>query len=82
MVNENNTRNQFLQEISFKENTTEAAILDKVIENVRLLKDMSIEELKKVNTAIKNRQSILERKRDSLKNDIAIEKFKANKKIL
>lgn len=77
MDNENNTRNQFLQEISFRENATEAAILDKVIGNVRLLKDMTIEELKKINTAIQNRQSILERKRDSLKNDIAIEKFKA-----
>lgn len=81
MYNENNTRNHFLQEISFRENTTEAAILDKVIGNVRLLKDMSIQELKKVNTAIQNRQSILERKRDSLKNDIAIEKFKAKKRL-
>ena len=77
---ENNKRVSFIEEISFKENATESAILDKVIENVYLLKDMSIEELKKVNTAIKNRQSRLERKRDSLKNDIAIEKFKAKKK--
>lgn len=80
MYNENNTRNNFLQEISFRENTTESALLDKVIENVQLLKDMSIEELKKVNIAIKNRQSILERKRDTLKNDIAIEKLKMKKK--
>lgn len=76
MLNENNKRNNFQQEISLRENTVESAMLDKVIQNVYLLKDMSIEELKKVNTAIQNRQSILERKRDSLKNDIAIEKFK------
>lgn len=80
MGNENNKRNNFLQEISFREDTTESVMLDKVIENVHLLKKMSIEELKKVNNAIKNKQSILERKRDSLKNDIAIEKFKAKKK--
>lgn len=80
MYNENNKRNNFLQEISFRENTTESALLDKVIENVQLLKDMSIEEIKKVNIAIKNRQSLLERKRDTLKNDIAIEKFKMKKK--
>lgn len=76
MLNENNKRNNFQQEISLRENTDGSAMLDKVIQNVYLLKDMSIEELKKVNTAIQNRQSILERKRDSLKNDIAIEKFK------
>lgn len=80
MENKNNKRNNFLQEISFREDTTESVMLDKVIENVHLLKKMSIEELKKVNNAIKNKQSILERKRDSLKNDIAIEKFKAKKK--
>lgn len=80
MGNENNKRNNFLQEISFREDTTESAMLDKVIENVHLLKELSIEELKKVNNAIKNKQSILERKRDSLKNDIGIEKFKAKKK--
>lgn len=76
MDNENNKRNSFLQEISFREDTRESAMLNKVIENVHLLKEMSIDELKKVNTAIKNRQSILERKRDSLKNDIAIEKLR------
>lgn len=75
MDNENNKRNSFLQEISFREDTRERAMLNKVIENVHLLKEMSIDELKKLNTAIKNRQSILERKRDSLKNDIAIEKL-------
>lgn len=75
MDNENNKRNSFLQEISFREDTRESAMLNKVIENVHLLKEMSIDELKKLNTAIKNRQSILERKRDSLKNDIAIEKL-------
>lgn len=75
MDNENNKRNNFLQEISFRENKTEAVLLDKVIENVHLLKEMSIDDLKKVNTAIKNRQSILERKRDSLKNDIVIERL-------
>lgn len=80
MENKNNKRNNFLQEISFREDTTESVMLDKVIENVHLIKKMSIEELKKVNNAIKNKQSILERKRDSLKNDIAIEKFKAKKK--
>lgn len=79
MDNENNKRNNFLQDISFRENTNEAVLLDKVIDNVHLLKEMSIDELKKVNTAIKNRQRILERKRDSLKNDIAIEKFRAKK---
>ena len=76
----NNSRNNFLQEISFRENEDESAILDKVIENIHLLKDMSIEELKKVNIAIQNRQRMLERKRDALKNDIAIEKFKLDKK--
>ena len=76
MDNENNKRNSFLQEISFREDTRESAMLNKVIENVHLLKEMSIDELKKLNTAIKNRQSILERKRDSLKNDIAIEKLR------
>jgi len=80
MRNEKNKRDSFLQEISFRENTNESVMLDKVIENLRLLKDMSIEELKKVNIAIKNKQSVLERKRDSLKNDIEIEKYKAKKR--
>ena len=80
MDNENDKRNSFVQEISFRENSVESAMLNKVIENVHLLKEMSIEELKKVNIAIKNKQSILDRKIDSLKNDIAIEKFKAKKK--
>lgn len=79
MRNEKNKRDSFLQEISFRENTNESAMLDKVVENVHLLKDMSVEELKKVNIAIKNKQSVLERKRDSLKNDIAIEKYKGKK---
>lgn len=77
---ENNKRDSFLGEISFRENTTESALLDEVIKKENLLEDMSIEELKKINIAIKNRQRILERKRDTLKNDIAIEKFKAKKK--
>ena len=76
----NNSRNNFLQEISFRENEYESVILDKVIENIHLLKDMSIEELKKVNIAIQNRQRMLERKRDSLKKYIAIEKIKLDKK--
>lgn len=69
-------RDNFLREISFRENETEANILDRVMKNQNLLKDMSIEQLKKVNVAIKNRQSILKRKREALKNEIAIEKFK------
>lgn len=74
MFYKNDKRNNFLKSISLQEDRNEGALLNKVIGNMYILKNMTLEDLKKLNVEIKNKQEKLEKKKEILKTNILIRK--------
>lgn len=72
-------KNEFLKEISVKEDKEEIGLIEKVEKNINLLNNMSLEELNQLNEVLNHQQSILDNKVKQLKNEIAITQFKLKK---
>ena len=69
-----NTKNKFNEYISFKENKEELNLINSVRNNLNILQNMSMDELNKVEDAIKNRQNFVNKKISKLKTDLMMKK--------